>query len=486
MTEIKPYIQNLFTQKGIVISDKRQQLFEEFTQNKSNQQAVKTIIERQIYLMDKWKLKNRIEDIIALPILIPNATEGKAYKAPIDFEKLGLKDLIFEEWKGLEEVGLKFNKETGTIEGFPTQSGELKFKLSFKVAGEDENDAPNEKTITLVVNPDPKTLWKDIPSDKGAIFWKVDDAKAYGKLGEKYVVVTSNRGRSHENVGSFRDDDFAFRYIKETGWSVVAVSDGAGSCSLSRKGSELACNAVVDYFGNHLDKERFQEFENKLSEFERTKDETLLKTIEVEAKQKLYKSVLFAHNEIKKVAEETYQSHPELFNNPKAKNLSDYFHATLIFALFKKFDFGYVLLTFGVGDCPIAVMNKEQTNTSLLNILDVGEFGGGTRFVTQNDIYQQDAKPLTMVQRFNLHIITDFSYLFLMTDGIYDAKFVVEANLEKHEKWVEFLEDLQGNNEDNSKVNFNPENEKIADELAHWMDFWSLGNHDDRTLVIIF
>jgi hypothetical protein len=73
-----------------------------------------------------------------------------------------------------------------------------------------------------------------------------------------------------------------------------------------------------------------------------------------------------------------------------------------------------------------------------------------------------------------------------MTDGIYDPKFVVEANLEKIEKWHEFLEDLGGNNEEKITVEFKPENTEIANQLSTWMDFWSPGNHDDRTLAIIF
>ena len=85
-----------------------------------------------------------------------------------------------------------------------------------------------------------------------------------------------------------------------------------------------------------------------------------------------------------------------------------------------------------------------------------------------------------------IKIIDDFSYLMLMTDGIYDAKFVVEANLEKLEKWKEFIEDLQGNNEDNAKVVFEESNTEIANQLSTWMDFWSPGNHDDRTLAIVF
>jgi hypothetical protein len=73
-----------------------------------------------------------------------------------------------------------------------------------------------------------------------------------------------------------------------------------------------------------------------------------------------------------------------------------------------------------------------------------------------------------------------------MTDGIYDPKFIVEANLEKNEKWKEFLEDLNGNNEDNVKVDFNNSNTEIESQLSKWMDFWSQGNHDDRTLAIIY
>ena len=62
----------------------------------------------------------------------------------------------------------------------------------------------------------------------------------------------------------------------------------------------------------------------------------------------------------------------------------------------------------------------------------------------------------------------------------------VEANLQKNEKWVEFLADLEGNNEDGIKIDFNAENNDIANQLEKWVDFWSKGNHDDRTLAIIF
>jgi hypothetical protein len=50
----------------------------------------------------------------------------------------------------------------------------------------------------------------------------------------------------------------------------------------------------------------------------------------------------------------------------------------------------------------------------------------------------------------------------------------------------EFLEDLDGKNDDKNKVEFNKDNSEIANQLSKWMDFWSAGNHDDRTLAIVF
>lgn len=482
--ETKLYIQKLFNAKSINISTTRQALFDEFVKATECEEAVNSILEKQNQIMEKWKIKNRVADIIAQQIVIPNATVGQSYEIKLDFQKLNLTDLIFEKFEGLEEIGLNFNSVDDTIEGIPIQSGDIKIKFLFKINGESESSPINEKIISLIVNPDPKSLWKDIPSDINDLFWKEDDCSIADKLGEKNIVVSSKRGRSHKNVGSFRDDDFAFKHFEKTGWSVIAVSDGAGSYSLSRKGSQLACNAVIEYFENSSDIEKSKEFEAKINEYSTSKNDSILRELEILAKQNLYKATVYAHNKIKEHSEQTFKSNPELFNNPKAKSYLDYYHSTLIFALFKKYEFGYLILTFGVGDCPIALMNKEQTETNLLNWLDVGEFGGGTRFITQADIFHSTERP--MVTRFNFKIIPDFSFLFLMTDGIYDPKFIVEANLQKNEKWNDFLEDLQGKNEDSLKVEFNSSNTEIVSQLSNWMDFWSQGNHDDRTLAIIF
>ncbi|MET3981010.1 serine/threonine protein phosphatase PrpC [Mucilaginibacter sp. UYP25] len=481
--EIKAYIQNLLNAKSNEIKNDRIKLLDEFANNPINTALVKLIFENQSKIMVNWDKQNRLADINNQHIIIPNAKEFVPYSAKLDFIALKLNDIVDVKFEGLEELGLTFNKEIDTIEGTPSKSGDVKFKLLFHLKGDEETQPLNEKLISLVINPDPKSLWKLQPSDQNAIFAKPDDVDIFDGLGEKNIVVSSKRGRSHGKEGSSRDDDFAFKHFHDSKWSLIVLSDGAGSAFLARAGSKIACESVIEYFKNVADIEKAKEFEDKIFEFSKDQTEEKLKEIQILSKQNLYKASVYVHNKLKEFAAQTSLSNPELFNNPKAKSSLEYFHSTLIFALFKKFDFGYIIQSFGVGDCPIAVMNKELTETTLLNWLDVGEYGGGTRFITQPEIFQ---KQEVMITRFNLKIIEDFSYLFLMTDGVYDAKFVVEANLDKHEKWIEFLKDLDGNNEDNSKVEFNKNNAKIGPDLSKWMDFWSAGNHDDRTLAIVF
>jgi Protein phosphatase 2C len=467
--EAKTYIQRLLNQNGFSTTAQKARIFDAFIADQVNIHAVTQIIENQKMLTNKWKIKNRVDDIIRQSVMIPNGTVGKPYQAKFDFLKLGWKDIIYSELEGLEALGLTYDNEEELIKGTPAKSGDLKIKLKFRITGEEEDAVMNEKLISLIINPDPKSLWKDEPSDKNDPYWKEDDVSAFGKLGDRHVVVASKRGRSHANVGSFRDDDFAFKYFEKTGWSVVAVADGAGSAKLSRKGSALACQEVVDYFTANFTSGVLQEF-----------DEALLQLGGGTAEESQKKLSHFIYNHLSKAAHGAHNKLVE-FSREKETNLKDYY-TTLIFVLFKKYDAGYAVLSFGVGDCPIAIVNKDITGVTLMNWLDVGEFGGGTRFINMPEIFISDK----FTTRFKFKLVDDFSYLMLMTDGIYDPKFVVEASLEKIEKWKEFIDDLGGKNEEGIKVEFDPANKEIASQLSAWMDFWSPGNHDDRTLAIVF
>ena len=470
MSDIKLYIETLFAHGKIEIKKDRIDLFNSFVLKESNINSVKTIKENQNLLMEKWKVELRIRDLIEKQIVIPNGTVGKPYEANLDFSKLGFDDLVSTEFEGLEAYGLNYDNEAEIIKGIPSQSGDFKIKMRFRIKNEADNAELNLKPISLVINADPKSLWKDIASVKeDNNYWKPDRVSDFQNLGDKHIVVASTRGRSHANVGSFRDDDFAFKNFEQNGWSVVCVADGAGGYPLTRQGSKLACEGVVEYFEGNLNAEILKMFDEDLINYHHTKDEESSKKISLFVYNNLSKAALHAHRKI------------EDFSIKAEKQLKD-FHSTLIFALYKKYEFGYAVLSFGVGDCPIGLLNKDLSEITLMNWLDVGEFGGGTRFITMPEIFTSDK----FSTRFGFKLIDDFSYLMMMTDGIYDAKFVVESNLEKIENWKEFIDDLKGKNEENIKVNLDPENKDIANELSAWMDFWSPGNHDDRTLAIIF
>lgn len=475
--EIKKYITQLLSKNGINVSTVKDDFLERFISGKSTTGNYTIIKETQKNIMNDWTVKHKQYEIDNVSIIIPNATKGVSYSHQFDFSELTRRGAENIKIEGVECPGLDVDATEFKLTGTPEIDGIRDVKIIYTL----ENDEC-VKNIQFIINPNPRDLWQKIESDKDAIYWKEDDASLFKDLEDKKVVISSKRGRSHQNVGSFRDDDFAFKHFDKTGWSLVVVSDGAGSAKLSRKGSQFACNKVVEFMETQLPKREIITLDNLLKKYANSKDEDDLKKCkEVAIKNILYKSTTYVHEELQKLSEETKQKHPELFENTHKKPI-DLFHATLIYAIFKKVEgLGYVILTFGVGDCPIGLISKDKTKAKLINWLDVGEFGGGTRFITQNEIFHSN----DMGTRFGVNIENDFSFLFLMTDGIYDAKFVVEANLEKTEKWLDFVKDLEGENEDDVSLDFSND-DTIEENLNRWMDFWSKGNHDDRTLAIVY
>jgi hypothetical protein len=98
----------------------------------------------------------------------------------------------------------------------------------------------------------------------------------------------------------------------------------------------------------------------------------------------------------------------------------------------------------------------------------------------------KDAK--SVMDRLRFSIEEDFTALMLMTDGISDPMFETDNNLNSYNKWEEFWNKLQtGFSDDNIPgVELIDDNEEARFQLLRWMDFWSPGNHDDRTIAILY
>ena len=93
-----------------------------------------------------------------------------------------------------------------------------------------------------------------------------------------------------------------------------------------------------------------------------------------------------------------------------------------------------------------------------------------------------------LYRRLRFCIEDDFTALLLMTDGVSDPMFGTDAELNNIEKWNELWDKLKnGFPEDNiSGVDLSDDNERAKDQLLNWLNFWKPGEHDDRTIAILY
>ena len=82
--------------------------------------------------------------------------------------------------------------------------------------------------------------------------------------------------------------------------------------------------------------------------------------------------------------------------------------------------------------------------------------------------------------RLKYSIEQDFTALLLMSDGVSDPFFETDANLNRIQKWNELWENIV------SAVDLSDDNIESQYQLLQWLDFWSPGNHDDRTIAILY
>lgn len=457
--ELKDRLSNLM----IECSDAR---FEDFTQ-----WVVKKLWNEydKEYMDKRVIIENQIKE---LPIVIPNGTVGKEYSATIRLPE----DVVEDYWlDGLDEIGLQGNPEEHnvcTISGVPTTAGSFEIVLRYKYKGcIDEKDFLQRK-FSIAINPDPRTLWKDIPTPEDIEYYQPDRDQTYVRVEardgvpQKDIVAASQRGRSHAQEGNPRDDHFRVEYLEDCGWYVMAVADGAGSAKFSRKGSSIACDVSVDYCREILlDKGKEAEFEEYIASSNAKKEDAELKKWLDDFIYKLIGNAVWkAHNAIEAEA--------------KSRGaLSRDYATTLMLSVCKKFSFGWFVASYWVGDGALCIYDKERHYFKLLGTPDGGEYAGQTRFLTMNEIFKDGA---TIFSRLRYSIEQDFTALMLMTDGVSDPMFETDANLNKIEMWDALWENIT------NEVELTDDNTESQYQLLKWLDFWSRGNHDDRTIAILY
>lgn len=351
--------------------------------------------------------------------------------------------------------GLVFDKATGAVTGTPTSAFDGSLSLDYVPSRSERSISFN---ISFLINPDPASLWKDLPPPAGAPYQKPHTDQFEKQYGPFRVVAASCRGRSHANKGEFRDDDFAVGYAPDSGWLVVVVADGAGSATYSRRGSQIACAVAKERLTRALNNPQYNRAEALHAEDRDWQHPEVSDAL----RQLLYESALDAHH---KLLAEVSQPSETLPTPPVIRN----FDTTLILLVMRRVGAGCVAATFAIGDGGVGLFTRPGTGFPITKP-EGGDYAGQTWFMTMPETLKNDEASLA--HRFQFFWQREFCAAFSMTDGITDPKFPSDAAFADPTQWAAFYSELQP---------------ALASSqaLLNWMNFFSPGNHDDRTLVAV-
>lgn len=383
-------------------------------------------------------------------ITIPNARAGERFSSPIDItldegQQATIRDVIFPRY-----IGLSYEKENELLTGTPTESGDIELSVLWSCSSHDEC----ETKLLFVVNPDPRSLWKVVEPPADAPYPK-SHLDAAGLDGDGIrIAAASRRGRSHEHAGSFRDDDFYINHCRETGWSVMLVADGAGSAVNSREGSRIAVKTAGNYLINQLSGLKGFHLKEHITAWEGSDQQITINAMLHHFKQAATLAVNIIQNEAI-CAEQPVKS----------------YSTTLLATVALRTDKELFAAAFWLGDGAIGAYSPSG-KVRILGNPDSGEYAGQTRFLDQSIIAEPSFSGRISVGKWN-----DVSHLILMTDGVSDPLFETDNGLRSDEKWTRLVDELTPVLTDAS----------IAPErLGDWLNFFSTGNHDDRTIAVLW
>lgn len=404
------------------------------------------------------KQNHEVKTVKKMPhFQIPNARVGQDYQARIQMQYPVKEDVLIcsESIKIPEDLGIVFDDQTQQLQGIPLQAGE--FKLAFQYKNNEAAQAWSSGEMTFIITADPRSLWQVNEPDINEPYQKAHSDHQLIQTEHFNLAACSQRGRSHEHAGTFRDDDFLIARVAETDWSILIVADGAGSASYSRQGSLIAVQSAAKTLTDYLE-QHHPHLDRLLQQWQVGSDDEITKSVA----QQIYKDFHDTFYKTAQVAIEAIEQEAEL-KQVAAKAYA----TTLLVAVVKQCEQKTFISTFWMGDGAIAVYAKDKVR--LMGKPDGGEFAGQTRFLDRSFAQQFGS-------RVNIGYYGDCEAVILMTDGISDPRFETDAGLANHEKWQALWQELE------------PQLQQTHPDqaLLEWSKFFSAGHHDDRTLAILW
>ena len=249
-------------------------------------------------------------------------------------------------------------------------------------------------------------------------------------------AAASVRGKLHAHRALWREDAFAFGSAENAAgsWSIVIVSDGAGSAPLSRVGANVACQAATG------------DLAGALGEIETLSDD-------INADLPRIKAALVgaAQTALQFLRDEA----------DKRQQPLNAFAATLLILVRRAYHDKQLCAALQVGDGAIAL--DCESGLKLLGAADHGQHSSETRFLTTNGMEAD------FVNRVKFSLPADLRATLVVSDGVSDDYFPEDKRLTEV---FDALKPLAQSAEDAGAA------------LLEWLGYEKKGSSDDRTLVL--
>jgi len=288
----------------------------------------------------------------------------------------------------------------------------------------------------LVISRDPRSLWRNVPSDRSSPHWKPDHASQRAECQGWRAQAVSRRGRSHANTGKCREDAVEL-CIGADQLIAVAVADGAGSAVLSRLGSQVVVEAAI----------------------------RVLAQAAPQVAAEITPEVLRA-----RLAQAAGAANAALLRASEQQGVpvADLATTLLLCALVPAPQ--PLLGCLQIGDGVIAAC--DATSIRPLQHADRGEYAGQTVFVSSARLQPQE-----LAARIHVQALAPTRWIMLATDGVTDPYLETEQDMFDARCWAPIHAQLEraAASDPNSAEQL----------LTQWLDAFTPGHHDDRTLVLL-
>jgi Protein phosphatase 2C len=430
---------------------------------------------------------------IADQVRLANVKQGSPTK--FNLVELLAFDPSWGELMGTEDASnsLILDRSTNTLGGVVKDpANDIKIIAQFECKA--MPSLKHSVTLLLTCTMDPETRWKQIEqsdSDKIPVLTESETEElkkmsngvrkvppSYGldeifskpnRVSNRQVkagfdlAYASIRGRSHIKDGKFREDDVNAGYFLDHKAVAIVVSDGAGSASLSRRGSKIVANLGLETL--------IKSFEKLLAE----DPNYFLNTLEVEGIKNKVKDIFTnaVSNILQRIDVES-----DIIRSAKPTFNKKDMYATFLAAVVLPSKNGHILFSYSVGDGAIGVGGASDDVSGLKCVPDHGQSAGQTLFVQSEGA--TDAN-----KRLNITIIPGAFSLILMSDGVSDPLIPLDDEC-KPQTWHSLATQLKSivDSEVVSEVE-KSETYQQRGKLCEWLDSYQLGHHDDRTIATL-